>query len=87
MNVITVDFMSSEESGSENEACLVKKQLPWRSSKVTKFFSELDEFVDGSKSNVAKRQTRLRVLDGAVSSREVPQGKKIPNWALCPQSQ
>lgn len=85
MSVITLDFMSSEESGSENESCLVKKELPWRSDKVTKFFSELDDFVGGSKSNVAKRQTRPRVLDGAVSSREIPQGKKIPSWALCQQ--
>ena len=46
------------------------------------FFSELNEFVESSKSNVAKRQTGQRILDGEVSSRVVPSEKQIPSWAI-----
>ena len=82
MGVITPEFMSSEESGSDSGGCLFKKEIPWRSNKVSNFFSELDEFVESSKSNVAKRQTRQRILYGVVSSRVVPSGKQIPSWAI-----
>lgn len=71
-------YMSNEESGTDGEGCLVKKELPWRSSKVLNFFTELDDFVGGTKSAMAKRQTRQRVLSG-VSDRAVPQG---PSWAI-----
>ena len=74
--------MSSEESGSDGVGCLFKKELPWRSKKVSDFFAELDAFVDGSKSNVAKRQTRQRMLAGDVSDRSIPSGKQFPSWAI-----
>ena len=80
MSVITPEFMSSEESDVGD--CLFKKEIPWRSKKVTDFFSELDTFIDSSKSNVAKRQTRQRVLDGGVSLRHIPSSKQIPSWAI-----
>lgn len=83
MGVITPEFMSSEESGSDSGGCLFKREIPWRSNKVNNFFAELDEFVESSKSNVAKRQTRQRVLNGEVSSRSIPSaGKQIPSWAI-----
>ena len=82
MTVITSEFMSSEESDSDGGGCLFKKELPWRSRKVSNFFAELDAFVDESKSKVAKRQTRQRVLNGEPSSRSIPSGKQFPSWAL-----
>ena len=72
--------MSSEDS-SDSGGHLVKRELPWRSSKVSNFFAELDGFIDDSKSDMAKRQTRQRILGGEVSSRAIPSGK-FPSWAL-----
>ncbi len=81
LTIIIPDFMSSEDSCSDSGNHLVKRELPWRSSKVSNFFTELDTFTDDSKSCMAKRQTWQRILDGEVSSRGVPSGK-FPSWAL-----
>ena len=82
MAVFTSAFMSSEERGSDSDdGCFVKKELPWRSQRVTNFFAKLDEAVDGSKSRFAKKQTRQRVLVAEQSLRRIPSGK-WPSWAL-----
>lgn len=80
--MITSEFMSSEESGSNSDdGCFVKKELQWRSQRVTAFFAKLDESVNKSKSIFAKRQTRQRVLVAEQSQRKMPSGK-WPSWAV-----
>ena len=80
--VLTAEFMSSEESNSESEnGVIIKKELPWRSERVSAMFTKLDAVVDGGKSTFAKRQTRQRVLVNEQSQRAVPSGK-YPSWAF-----
>ena len=77
------EFMSSEESTSESEeSSLLKRTLPWRSSKVTNFFYDLDQQTDASKSTQSKRQTKPRTLSGVESTRPIPVTKKLPSWAI-----
>lgn len=83
---MNVDFMSSEESiqGSGDdehvEEPLLTKILPWRASKVTKFFRILDEFNEKDKSAQSKKQTKERIFSDIESARGVPD--KSPSWAL-----
>ena len=56
--VFIVDMMSSEESGSEDDSDIVVKPLPWRSSRVSHFFGQMDEYTTAKKSSQAKRQTK-----------------------------
>lgn len=70
------EFMFSEESNSESEnGTIVKRELPWRSEHVSKFFFNLDAHVDDSKSTFAKRQSRQWVLVDEPSTRGIPSGK------------
>ena len=65
--------MSSDESGVESgdEHIFINHPLPWRSSKVEKFFTTLDEAAYQGKSPQAKRQMKKRCM-GEISSREKP---------------
>ena len=75
--------MSSEES--EAEGVIMKRSLPWRSSKVSKFFYSLDKQIESTKSTQSKRQTIERVLVSEISSRPRP-GGKFPSWAVVSES-
>ena len=77
--VFIVDMMSSEESGSEEDSDIVVKPLPWRSSRVSRFFSQMDKYTTAKKSSQAKRQTKARVL-GAPSARPPP--TDLASWAV-----
>ena len=81
--VLQPEFMSTEESNSESEnAVIVKKELPWRSEKVSTMFFKLDGVVDDGKPTFAKRQTRQRVVSTTeLSLRSLPSGK-YPTWAF-----
>ena len=81
--VLNSEFMSSDESNSESEnGVIVKKDLPWRSERVSTMFSKLDGVIDDGKSTFAKRQTRQRVISSIEqSSRSHPSGK-FPSWAF-----
>ena len=81
-SVLIKEFMSSEESESDDESSpLVKRTIPWRSSKVSNFFTELDKHSDSYKSTQSRRQTRARALSDVASARPLPAGK-FPDWAL-----
>ena len=80
--VMTTAMMSSEESGHEGEdEVLYVRPLLFRSGKVDRFFSILDDKVKETKSPQARRQMKKRVR-GDVSTREVPVGHCFPKWAL-----
>ena len=76
------EFMSSESSCSDtDDDVLIKRQLPWRSEKVTDFFYKLDSHSTDNKSTRAKRQMKSRVLSGEPSTREIPD-IRLPSWAV-----
>lgn len=79
--VLISEFMSSEESCDSDDVMISVKTLPWRSSKITKFFTVLNEKAQGMKSEQAKRQTKRRIV-GGVSTRPRPQDASIPSWAF-----
>ena len=79
--ILTTDFMSSEESGSEDgEEINIVMELPWRSSLVDEFFQSLDSQLMSEKSAKAKQQTKGRVK-GQNQLRPAP--GNAPGWALC----
>lgn len=82
IEIINVDFMSSEESEGEDGE-LVTKILPWRALKVTKFFKVLDDFNEKEKSSQSKRQSKKRILSDRASERNIPTAS--PSWALIKQ--
>ena len=75
--IMTVDFMSSEESGEEERdgerQVIQVKALPWRAPKVDRFFKALDHKSFKNCSRQSKQQTLPRVR-GHRSSRSKPIG-------------
>ena len=71
-------MISSDESDGEK---IIVKHMPWRSTKVTEFFKQLDDEATTHKSDQAKRQTKQRVL-GGQSTRPKPKCGTIPSWAI-----
>ena len=74
--LLCLAFMSSEESGEEEESgssrpVLYVNRLPWRHPTVNKFLSQIDDKVEKNKPRRAKIQTLQRV-PGRVSRRPVP---------------
>ena len=78
--IFCIEMMSSEEIEDENDT-IILKPLPWRSKRVTNFFSNVDRHTTAKKSAQAKRQTKSRVL-GSPSTRQPPTNSNIPSWAL-----
>ena len=80
--VMTISMMSSEESGNDGEEeILYVHPLPFRSGKVDRFFSMLDNKVKETKSPQARRQMKKRAR-GDISARDLPVGHCFPKWAL-----
>ena len=81
--VIIPELMSSESSCAESDDdTLIKRQLPWRSQKVTDFFLKLDSHSKETKSTQAKRQMKARLLSDDVSMRDIPGNIRLPSWAI-----
>ena len=85
--VLTPEFMSSDESGTEDgKGVIFVKKIPWQSPKVETFFSKLDDNHCLKKSEQATRQTKQRIKkEDMISGRAVP--ANIPSWALYPAHQ
>jgi len=81
--ITTLDFMSSEESGTDDgEEIILTKPLPWLSSTVKNFFRKLDEAALLGKSPQARRQMKQRRF-GPPSLRQKPSSSSgIPDWAF-----
>ena len=79
MAVLTLDFMSSEESNDDSddelEDTYIVRELPWRSSKVDDVFIQLDEETKRSMSKQSKRQQKKQIYSEEPSSRPIPSGK------------
>lgn len=79
--IMTMDFMSSDESCIEGDEVLVSKPLPWESGKVTHFKQALDDAALQEKSPLAKRQMKPR-RRGMHSCRLKP-SRGIPFLGFC----
>ena len=76
--VMVKDFMSSEESGEdeqegERKPVIVIKPLPWRAGRLERFFKQLDKKASKYKSKQSRQQTLPRIV-GSVSTRRKPAG-------------
>ena len=79
--VLTMDFMSSDESATdEGNEVLVTRPLPWESVSVTQFKRSLDDAALEQKSPLAKRQMKTRKR-GMPSDRSKPGSGDYPAWA------
>ena len=79
--VLTSDFISSEESGEEDNSIIVKS-LPWRAPRVDAFFHSLDESARNRKSPQSLRQMKTRVLGEQSTREKPPSGRNLPSWGL-----
>ena len=80
-SIMTMDFMSSDESCTEEGSdVLVSKPLSWESASVSIFKKSLDDASLDQKSPLAKRQMKPR-RRGMTSSRLKPIGD-YPDWAF-----
>ena len=78
--IMTMDFMSSDESGvDDGNEVLMSKPLPWESPSVTLFKKTLDDAALQQKSPLAKRQMKPRKR-GMPSTRSKPSAD-YPDWA------
>ena len=67
--ILTVEFMSSDESGMEDDVDhLMVKPIHWRSTCVKNMLNYLDDKIWANKSQSARRQTRKRVVSTTPSS-------------------
>ena len=86
-DVLTLDFMSSEESAVEENLdgsqryVLYVSDLWWRAESVTSFFHRLDEKGSKKKSKKSEMQTRPRINKG-VSDRGKPEAFPGNHWAF-----
>lgn len=78
--VLTKDFISSEESGEEDDVIVVKP-LMWRAEKVTRFFQKLDDLSTSKKTSQAKRQCKARIISNEYSERVQPEDE-YPVWSF-----
>ena len=82
--ILVTEFMSSDESGEEDERTVfIVKKLPWRSKRVSTFFQRLDTARASRKTEQASRQTKPSVYKDLISSRPAPRG--FPSWAVIQQ--
>ena len=81
MSVLVPEFMSSEDSDSEQAGTIIKHPIKWRSARADEFFKTLDGVKAKSRSDQSKRQTMERYLSGSYSDRPMPIGK-YPSWAI-----
>lgn len=85
--VLTKEFMSSEESGTETledgseRNVLYIRPLPWRSAQVTSGLHRLDEKVKKRKTKHASQQTLTRKI-GDISGRAKPDGFPNQFWGF-----
>ena len=78
MKVVRNEFMSSEESDSDDDSVIIH-QLPWRTAYVTKMFAVIDKYNSSKKSPQAHRQMKPRKV-GIHSTRSCP--IDYPDWAV-----
>ena len=76
---MTNEFMSSDDSGSDDDTYIVRP-IPWRSKYVSTMFDRIDKYNAANKSSQARRQMKSRVI-GAPSARSIPTGD-FPEWAI-----
>ena len=79
--IVTMDFMSSDESASdEGKEVLLTKPLQWESLCVAEFKRSLDDAAIEQKSPLAKRQMKPRKR-GIPSDKPKPCGN-YPTWTF-----
>ena len=86
LKVLMLDFMSSEETGSESgsdsevkEKIFLTKPIPWRSPAANNIMNSLDRKILRRRSDRAKEMCRQRRV-GQPSSRPMPENQ--PAWAV-----
>lgn len=81
LSVLTMDFMSSDESANEDgNDVLVSRPLKWESASVTQFKCSIDDIALKQKSPLARRHMKTRKR-GLPSDRSNPCGD-YPIWAF-----
>jgi len=78
--ILTMEFVSSEESGmEEDDEVIIIRPLPWLSSTVTEFKLKLDAETKLNRTPLARRQLKKRI-NGMPSDRARPATDNIPTW-------
>ena len=79
--MITNDFMSSEESNSDDDSVVVHP-LKWRSETVNRMFDKMSQHMNEKKTSQAKHQMKPCTI-GEPSKRQAPYtSDDYPKWAF-----
>lgn len=89
MKILTLDFMSSEDTGSESDSgsemtrrkVFLLKPIPWRSPEANGVMESLDRKIGRRRSERAREMCRVRRI-GTPSSRTYPKDCDTSMWAV-----
>lgn len=90
MQILTLDFMSSEETGSESGSgsemmmrrkVFLSRPLTWRSPEANNIMESLDRKITRRRSERAKEMCRIR-RSGIPSNRASPKEPNPPAWSI-----
>ncbi|XP_063431321.1 uncharacterized protein LOC134713993 [Mytilus trossulus] len=76
-----IQYMSSEQTDSEDEGSFIVRPLPWRSDDFDKLVKKLDQKHENKLSKRSRRQNNVRKV-GAVSSRKKPEVVPGHEWVF-----
>ena len=80
MQSLSEKYMTDEETDSDDDTTLVKRSLPWRSTKCEQFLKTLDDrYVESREKKNNSKPLKPRKI-GPNSERSVP--KNAVNWAI-----
>lgn len=80
MQSLSEKYMTDEETDSDDDTTLVKRSLPWRSTKCDRFLKTLDDrYVESREKKSNSKPLKPRKI-GPNSERSVP--KNAVNWAI-----
>lgn len=81
MSSMEIQYMSSEQTDSEDEGSFIVRPLPWRSDDFDKLVKKLDQKHENKLSKRSRRQNNIRKV-GAVSSRKKPEVVPGHEWVF-----
>ncbi|XP_071145711.1 uncharacterized protein [Mytilus edulis] len=81
MSSMEIQYMSSEQTDSEDKGSFIVRPLPWRSDDFDKLIKKLDQKHENKLSKRSRRQNNIRKV-GAVSSRKKPEVVPGHEWVF-----
>ena len=79
-DILTADFMSSEEEDEDGNKVFVRRPKDWRSDQVMKCYRKLDNYFVTNIQKKRGRDQTVKRTEGPASTRNKP--SDIPVWSV-----